>query len=106
MEDDATAVDGVDEGGHVVRGEGVTLVGPRHVPPGGVGHLPVLDVEAGVGKVLDAARVVVVEVREDHIVDVSGVDADGGEGVGGRPQQPATAALGVEGAEASVHHPR
>ena len=47
-----------------------------HAPPGGVFHLLLLEVEARIGEVRERAGMVVVEMRDHHIANRAGVDAD------------------------------
>jgi MFS family permease len=98
-------VDEVDQVGHVVGGETVVQCPVGHPPPGGIGHLGVLEVEPGPGELGEAADVVVVEVGQDDVVDGGGIDPDRGQPLGHRSHQCPPPALGVVGVEAGVDDP-
>ena len=53
------------------------MPGLQHVAASGEDHLAVLDVEIGLGELVEVADVVVVEVGDDHVPDGGRVDADG-----------------------------
>ena len=95
----------VDKRGDMVCGEAVPLGGFGHVATGRERHLALLDVEPCVREVVEAARVVVVEVREDDVGDGRGIDIDGSESLGRGAQELAPACRRVSGAEPRVDDP-
>ena len=64
---------------HVIDIERADDSGIEHVPPGGEGHFLVLEVEDRLGKLIEIADVVVMEVGDDHVLDGGRVDTDGGQ---------------------------
>ena len=81
---------------HVVDGERVAQEVVAHARPGGVGHLGLLQMEAGLGERAERAGMVVVQVGDDNLLDVAGGNADLLERGGRRPVHLA-AALGALG---------
>ena len=47
--------------------------------PGGVAHLAILQMEAGVGKAIEIARMVIMQVGDDNVADRIGLDTKTGE---------------------------
>jgi hypothetical protein len=50
-----------------------------HVASGGIRHLPVLEMKAGAREDLEVADVIVMQMRDDHVLDPGGVDVERGE---------------------------
>src|ERR1700676_751788 len=76
MEADAALVDLADEADDILDGIGLAERAVRHVAPGGVGHLLVLDMEIRLGKEVEIADMVVMEMGEDDVLDGSGIDVE------------------------------
>ena len=64
---------------HVLGREGQAEELVRHVPPGAVRHLVVLEMEPGVREGVEAARVVVVHVGDDDLLHPSRLHAHEGQ---------------------------
>src|SRR5260370_42616463 len=65
MEADATLIDLAHQTDDVVDGIGLAERAMRHVAPGGIGHLAVLEMEMRFREEVEIADVVVVEMRQD-----------------------------------------
>jgi len=46
-----------------------------HAAPGGVAHLAILQMKPRIGKAVEIAGVIVMQMGDDHVLDVVGVDA-------------------------------
>src|SRR5258706_7473117 len=88
--------------GHLVRLVGVVEEALSHVAAGRVGHLLVLQMEGRGGKKAEVADVVVVQVRDDHVLHLFRLDAEEREAALGRMDHPAAAAGADPGVEAGV----
>ena len=75
-----------------------------HVAAGGIGHLAVLEVEGRARKDLEVADVVVVQMGDDHVLDLAGIDPDRREAGLGIAQDRALAPRADRLAEAGVDH--
>ena len=67
---------GAHDADHVVDVERVRHFFVAHGAPGGEFHFLVLQMEGGVGQFVIVARVIVVQVREYHVADRGGLDAE------------------------------
>ncbi len=76
VEVDPAAVELAHHAGHVLDVERHAQAPVAHVAAGSVGHLPVLQVEGRTGKDLEVADVVVVQMGDDHVLDLAGVDPE------------------------------
>ena len=81
---------------HVLDRERIAQEVVAHARTRGVGHLGLLQMEAGLGERAERAGMVVVQVRDDDLLDVAGGNADLLERGGRRPVHLA-AALGAFG---------
>ena len=72
MERDAAREQLADDGDHVVFLERAAQPAMAHAPSGAIGHLPVLQMVAGAREQVVIAAMVVVHVRQDHVVTASG----------------------------------
>ena len=104
VEDRAVGVDQPDHADHVFDIERVAQEAVAHAAACGESHLAVLQVEAGLGEIVEPAGVVEMQVAEDDLVDLGRVDAELGQALGGRAQQGAAAFPGGAGVEAGVDH--
>lgn len=101
---DPAGIDLAHEPDHVLDVVGVAQRPMAHAAPGGVGRLGVLHMEGGGGEVAQRARVVVVQVGEDHVAHLCRVDADEGQALRRAHQQLAAALARRVFGEAGVHH--
>jgi len=114
VEHHALAVDQAHHADHLLDLEAVRQVVVAHVAAGGELHLGVLQVEARLRELVEGADVVVVQVRDDHVAHLGGVDVEQAQGFPGLAQQHPLALLGHVGVETGVdddgalgvaHHP-
>ncbi len=89
-------------GGHLVHLVGVAEEALSHVATGRVSHLLVLQMEARRGKKAEVADVVVVQMRDDHVLHFLRVDAEELQAALGRMEHPAAAASADSCVEAGV----
>src|SRR5687768_4689197 len=82
----APVVDAPHHANYVLRLERAAEALVAHVAPGGIAHLELLQVEAGARKQLEVADVVVVQVRDDHVLQAGGVDVQQAQPFGGAAQ--------------------
>ncbi len=102
MEADAALIDLADETDDVLDGIGLAERAVRHVAPGGVGHLLVLDMEVRLGEEVEIADMVVVEMGQDDVLDDDGVDVEEAQPVGRVAQELALAVTRGLGVEAEI----
>ena len=93
-----------DDRHHVIDLEEMAEGRVPHRGTRGVGELGALDDHGRAGKVRDVAGVVIVQMREDDVLDVAVADAQGADGVPGPDvQDAAPAAAGFRG-ESGIDH--
>ncbi len=73
-----------------------------HAAPGGVAHLAVLQMKPRVGKAIEIAGVIVVQMRDHDIPDGVGIDAEARQRVDRVERQLAIAQAGLLGVEACI----
>ena len=102
VEGDAAVEDVADGGRHVLdlEDEAERLV--AHAAAGAIGHLGVLEMEAGVREFGPVAGMIPVHVAEDDVLDRVGVDAGSPERIDRRAEPLPAAACGARGVEAGV----
>ena len=114
MEHHPARVDVAHHLAHVVGGEWVAQVVVAHAGAGGVGHLGGLQMEAGLGERRHGAGMVVMQVRDDELLQARGRNADHLQGRRRRARDlaPALGALGCieaavddDGAVGVADHP-
>ena len=92
VELDASPVYAAHDVENVVHIVGVAHHVKRHVAPGGILQLLLLQVQARVGQQVNVAGMVVVQMRDDHVPHVVGRDAKPADGVDRTAQVVALAA--------------
>ena len=102
VEHHALAVDRAHHADDVVDLEGVAERAVAHVPAGGELHLLVLQMEARLGEFVPVADMVVVQVGDDDVLDLLGVDAEIAQQVGRVALDLAAALLADWSVEAGV----
>lgn len=75
VEDGSFGIDVADHLKNVFEVKGSAEFAVAHIAAGGESHFPVLQMEAGGGKAVEIAGVVVVEMGDDHVGDAIGIDA-------------------------------
>jgi len=83
--------------------KGVAHGGVAHAAAGGVFHLGVLQVEARIGKLVDVAGMVVVQMGQHHVGDGGRRHAQHFQRLDGAAHDAAAAQRAGGGAEAGVH---
>ncbi len=98
---------GVDVANHledVVEIKGRSKLAMAHGAAGGERHLAILQMEARLGEAIEIAGVVVMEVRDDHVRNAIGIDADKPQRIDRVTNPFAAAANGCFVGEASIKH--
>ncbi len=104
MEDDTLGIDRTHHPHDILDVEGVADAGLAHVPAGREAHLRLLKVEAGLREEIEIAGMVIVEMRDDHVLHRPGIDAELAQcGLDGADQGAATLGSALWG-EAGVDH--
>src|SRR5207302_10146591 len=80
-----------DQPDHILDGVALAKDALRHVASGGVCHLLILDMESGAREERDIADMVVVEMGQDDVLDLGGIDADEAQPLDWIAQKPALA---------------
>jgi hypothetical protein len=75
------------EGDHILDIVGMAKEAVAHAAPGRVCALGILKVKARTGKRFQCAGVIVVEMRQDDVVDLRRLNADQPQGAGRKPQK-------------------
>jgi hypothetical protein len=87
VERDPVGINGAHHAHDILYLESVTHARVTHVAPGRKAHLAVLQMKARTREEIEIAGLIVVQVRDDHVLDAGGVDADPRQGeVDRRPQ--------------------
>ena len=102
MKGDALAKDMADHRRHVLDRKRMPQHAVTHAAPGRVAHLAVLQMEPGIGKAIEIAGVVVVQMGDDHVLDAVRLDAEVFERIDRVERELAGARLGLFGVEPGI----
>ena len=103
-ERDPPVVDRADDVDHVFDVERVTHHLFAHVLARGIAHLALLEVERGVREHAEVAAMIVVHVRQHHMLRLRGIDTDDLQRLRRCPQVLALALRSLLGVEAGIDH--
>ena len=106
MKRDTVVIDVMDKSDNVLDRERRTHHPVAHVSTSGILHFQILQMKSCVGEVLGSARMVVVKMRDNHILDPATVDVDAFERGLWRAQETSTALRGFRLAETRIHNNR
>jgi hypothetical protein len=106
VEHHAPGIDLPHDGQDIIELEGNAQQAMAHAPPGGIGHLGVLQVKARGREQVVVAGVIVMEMGEDDLLDRVGLDADRLQTVADGGEHLALAARRHIGIEAGVNDHR
>ena len=102
MKGDALAVDVTHHQRHVIRRERMPQCAVAHAAPGGVAHLAVLQMKPRVGEAVEIAGVVVMQMGDDHVLDVVSLDPEGIKRIDRIERELAAARLRFLGVETGI----
>ena len=102
MEGDALAIDMAHHQRDVLDRERMPHQAVAHAAPRRVAHLAILQMEARIGKAIEIAGVVVMQMGDDDVADRIGLDAKACQRIDRIERQLAGARLGLFGVEAGI----
>ena len=96
------AVDVAHHQRHMIRRKRMPQGAVAHAAPGGIAHLAVLQMKPRIGEAVEIAGVIVMQMGDDHVADIVGLDAERRQRVDRIERELAAARLRLRRVEAGI----